>query len=42
MHYSRSEIFVTKFSSHKFRCKGTTNIWNIQGFDDKNQIYLNF
>ena len=24
------------------RCKGTTNIWNIQGFFAKSQIYLKF
>ncbi len=27
-----SELFVTNFSSHNFRCKGTTNIWNMQIF----------
>ena len=27
---------------HEFTCKGTTNIWNKQGFDEKNRIYLNF
>ena len=27
---------------HKIRRKITTNIWNTQGFDDKNRIYLHF
>ena len=42
MCFINSEIFVTKFSSHNFRRKITTNIWNTQGFDDKNRIYLHF
>ena len=41
--YLRQYFFLAQHTFiHLCDCKGTTNIWNIQGFCDKNQIYLNF
>ena len=35
--------FIIGLCVHTFcDCKSTTNIWNIQGFSKKNQIYLMF
>ena len=33
-------IFLSSAIVSKICCKGTTIIWNKQGFDGKNQIYL--
>ena len=35
-------VFYRILHTFHFRCKGTTNIWNMQGFSIKMQIYLDF